>query len=283
MTTSIGFGLTDIGCRRISNEDSLAVDNSLGVYAVSDGMGGHAAGEIASQMAVVGLMRRLREHRATLARARCGTIAINEVAELLKRAVVEVSEEIYHVGVNCPEYRGMGCTLTAATVIGDIVICAHVGDSRLLKVHHHDVEQITHDHNLAAELVDAGVLKPEDAARCRFSNVLSRAIGTNPDVNPDIIVLPVETGDRLLLCSDGLTRYFDPSCDLEELLHGDLQKVPGTLIEWAKQSGGDDNIAVLVVDIVANPVVANHQSDPKHVCPGNGNSLDHRMENQAAW
>ena len=179
---------TDIGCVRDHNEDSLVVAPPL--FAVADGMGGHAAGEVASEIAT--------------------TVLANQApktpdAEALGRAVETANLEIIAAAEDGRGRAGMGTTCTAAILEGERLVVAQVGDSRAYLLHQGKLQQLTRDHSLVAMMVEAGQLTPEEARVHPRRSVITRALGTDPSVQPDLYEIDVQTGDRLLLCSDGLS------------------------------------------------------------------------------
>ena len=185
---------TDIGCVRDHNEDSLVVAPPL--FAVADGMGGHAAGEVASEIAT--------------------TVLANQApktpdAEALGRAVETANLEIIAAAEDGRGRAGMGTTCTAAILEGERLVVAQVGDSRAYLLHQGKLQQLTRDHSLVAMMVEAGQLTPEEARVHPRRSVITRALGTDPSVQPDLYEIDVQTGDRLLLCSDGLSVVADVS------------------------------------------------------------------------
>ena len=225
---------TDIGLVRDHNEDSLVVAPPL--FAVADGMGGHEAGEVASEIAATVVAERapLTANGDELARA---TIAAN-------RAIIQASYD----GEGKP---GMGTTLTAAVVDGTRVVVSQVGDSRAYLLHEGTLQRITRDHSLMADMIEAGKLTEEEARVHPQRSIITRALGSDPNTLPDIYEMNVSPGDRLLLCSDGLSGMVDDP-HLETMLSdiSDPQKCAHMLIEAALDNGGSDNVTAIVVDIV---------------------------------
>ena len=186
-TTTFG-SRTDIGCLRDHNEDSLVVAPPL--FAVADGMGGHAAGEVASEIAVNVLAERAPAHPDP---------------EALGRAVEEANRAIIVAAHEGRGREGMGTTMTAAMLEGERLIIAQVGDSRAYLLHQGKLQQLTRDHSLMADMIEAGQLTPEEARTHPNRSVITRALGSDPHTQPDLYEINVETGDRLLICSDGLS------------------------------------------------------------------------------
>lgn len=226
---------TDIGCVRDHNEDSLIVTPPL--FAVADGMGGHAAGEVASEIAV----RTLEEKGP-----RCTD------SDALSQAVIDANLEVIKAAQSKGR-QGMGTTLTAAIIEGEKLVIAQVGDSRAYIMHQNKLQQITRDHSLMAELVEAGELTEEEARFHPQRSVITRALGSDPDMLPDIYELKVIAGDRLLLCSDGLNTMLEDDA-IERIMHrnSDPQHCANSLVNEAVSEGGLDNVTVIVVDIEGN-------------------------------
>jgi protein phosphatase len=229
---------TDVGLVRSKNQDALLVAAHL--FAVADGMGGAAAGEVASATAI---------ERLGDAFAAAGTPTpedLIEAAQAANRAVWEQAEAN-------PEMRGMGTTLVALAPVADgRLAIINIGDSRLYLLHDGELRQVTSDHNLVAELVAQGRLSKEEAEHHPRRNIMTRALGVDPEVPVDLFVLDAHPGDRFLLCSDGLPRelHDDQIASLLRRL-GDPEEAARELVDEAKRRGGNDNITVVVVDVVA--------------------------------
>ncbi|MCD8316533.1 MAG: Stp1/IreP family PP2C-type Ser/Thr phosphatase [Eggerthellaceae bacterium] len=224
---------TDVGCFRETNEDSLIVTPPL--YVVCDGMGGHAAGEVASEIAVKVIAERAPE---------------TPDAEALGQAVEEANLAIIqsaHEGIG---KDGMGTTCTAAILEKDRLVIAQVGDSRAYLLSKGRLQQLTRDHSLMADLIEAGQITPEEARVHPRRSVITRALGSDPRTLPDLYELNVEGGDRLLLCSDGLTSMLTDNQIKSILGHtNDPQLCAAQLVNEAIAAGGYDNITVIVVDV----------------------------------
>jgi protein phosphatase len=234
---------TDTGRRRAVNEDSAVT--GFPVFAVADGMGGHAAGDRASAIVI----ERLGQER--------GAAFLD--LQRLERAIVEAAHEIDVLGDATPS--GVGTTLAGAALVlddGDPVFAVfNIGDSRVYRFEGNEPVQLTVDHSVVQELVDAGVLSRGDAERHPESNVITRAIGFHDDPDPDVWPVAVRAGMRLLMCSDGLTKEID---DDRIRLHLAAGMSPGetaaALVDAALAAGGRDNVTVVVVDVVAAPEAA---------------------------
>ncbi len=228
---------TDVGLVRSNNQDELLVAAPL--FAVADGMGGPAAGEVAAAIAI----RILRETFA--AAAEPTPEGLMDAAQVANRSVWDQAEAN-------PEMRGMGTTLVALALVGDGQVAAiNIGDSRLYILHDGELRQVTSDHNLVAELVAEGRLSKEEAEFHPRRNVITRALGVDPEVPVDLFLLDAVPGDRFLLCSDGLFREL-PDEQIASLLRrlADRQEAARELVTEAKFRGGSDNITVVVVDVV---------------------------------
>lgn len=224
---------TDVGCVREHNEDSLVVAPPL--YVVCDGMGGHAAGEVASEIAVDVIARRA---------------PLTPDATALGQAVEEANLAIIEGARTGKGRAGMGCTCTAAMLDSERLVIAQVGDSRAYLLHHGRLQQLTRDHSLVADLVEAGQITPAEARVHPQRSVITRALGSDPLTQPDLFEINVETGDRLLLCSDGLTSMIEDD-EVERILNhtADPQLAASQLVNAAIAAGGYDNVTVIVVDV----------------------------------
>jgi protein phosphatase len=233
-------GVTSVGRVRDLNEDSFLVDERLRLYAVADGMGGHQGGEVASRTAIEAL-------RAAVASGR----AINDAIASANAAVLEKA-------TGEPDLEGMGTTLTAVVAtVGDTLLIGHVGDSRAYLLRDDALERLTEDHSLVEELVREGRLTPEQAEVHPQRAIITRALGVDPDIDVDLYTARVRAGDRVLLCSDGLTTMVRER-DIARLARSerDARVVADTLVEAANEAGGDDNITVVVLDVVEVDPVA---------------------------
>ncbi len=221
---------SDVGRLRQSNEDALLLSDP--VYAVADGMGGARAGEVASAMAVAALHG----------------FAGGE--QQLAQAIEDVNLRIHTASRNDPSLLGMGTTVTAAMVDGDALVLAHVGDSRAYVLRAGQLRQLTDDHSLVGELIRRGALTPEEAERHPQRSVITRALGADEVVDVDVLRVPVESGDLLLLCSDGLTGMVGDA-ELARILRGggELNHLAQQLVTAANQAGGEDNITCVLLRI----------------------------------
>jgi len=231
---------TDTGRRRRRNEDALVCEPPL--FAVADGMGGAQAGEVASQLAA----ESVREQ------GQGGLAAPEQVVELIRAA----NRRVYSYSSENASARGMGTTMTVAMVAGDGVVIGHVGDSRAYLLRDDKLTQLTQDHSLVAELIRSGRLSPEEAETHPQRSVITRALGTDPEVEVDLFSLAAKDRDLFLLCSDGLTSMVADE-EMERLLvdsRDDLDAATRELIEAANQAGGEDNISVVLFELEVTAV-----------------------------
>lgn len=257
MESSPAFALefatrTDVGRVRPRNEDSVFANPALGLVIVADGMGGYNAGEVASGMVTTLLASGLASAFAERAPGEREVDGRRSWARsALAREIASTNEVIYEAAVNQPEYSGMGTTVVAAVFHDNAVTVAHVGDSRMYRLRGRNLEQLTHDHSLVQEQVDAGTLSKEQARAAKGKNLLTRALGADPVVKADIRQYDAMAGDVFLLCSDGLTDALDEGRIEATLLElgTDPQRCAVELVELANQAGGPDNVTVALVRV----------------------------------
>ena len=249
-------GLTDTGLKRDGNEDSFATEESIGVFVVADGMGGHQAGEIASNVAVKVVLRNVRDWinkdiseddiydfpDSTLSKR--GNY-INSGIKLANRVIYEMSQVF-------TEYKGMGTTIVVLSVMGDSVIAANVGDSRIYLVREGSIEPLSKDHNMVAEQLEMGLITSEEAEVSPLRHVLTRNLGSVAEVEADVFEIEPRNNDRFLLCTDGLTDLVSDEKILEIVKGGeDPEQICKQLVSEANDGGGNDNITVSLVMIDA--------------------------------
>ena len=241
-----GWATTDVGLKRDHNEDSYLCNEGLGLYAVADGMGGHLGGERASRLAVEILEREIEKEISRL-REDSPAGSAHPAAAAMRAATRLAATAIFEEAQQRPELNGMGTTLTAAFFHGEQVSICHVGDSRAYLYRDGRARQVTEDHSWVQQQIRAGLIAPEDAIVSRFRNVITRSVGFEPEVEPDLVTLPVELGDCLLLCSDGLSNYLSEE-EIGASLTGHYYTGAGpALIDLANERGGDDNITCVLV------------------------------------
>ena len=233
---NIGFA-THTGRKRRHNEDSYVVEPPM--FAVADGMGGAKAGEVASGLAAAALKETGTD----------GSSGEERVTQLIQ----EANRRVFRRANEDREASGMGTTMTVALVEDGRVVFGHVGDSRAYLIREGSIEQLTDDHSLVAELVRSGRLTPEEAETHPQRSVITRAVGTEPDVDVDTFTIEPEAGDLFLICSDGLTDMVDDGTiiDAIERHRDDLDEAAKALVGAANRVGGEDNITVLLVEVGA--------------------------------
>jgi len=245
-------GLTDTGRVREHNEDAISWDPEIGLFVLADGMGGYNAGEVASGIAVKTIMNLVREAYATQELAGADkTSGLSRPGIILRDAIARANKIIHQTSKTQEKCEGMGTTVVAALLYDNRVIAAHVGDSRLYRLRTDRFEQVTLDHSLLQELVDRGFYTPEEAQRVTNKNYVTRALGVEPTVEVEIHEHPVQRGDYLMLCSDGLTDMVeDEDIHLTISTFGaNLDTVAKQLVQLANDNGGRDNISVVLAQV----------------------------------
>lgn len=237
---------TDLGCIRENNEDKfeffqpddedvLATKGSF--YGVADGMGGHAAGQIASEIALKTTIRAYYADSSPM------------VEDCLRAAIQHANGVIYDLSRAIAERSGMGTTLTALVVRGKEAFIAHVGDSRCYRVRDDRIEQLTEDHSWVSEQVKRGALSREEAELSPFKNVITRSIGNAPNVDVDLFTHEIEVGDQFLLCTDGLSNEVAADEMLDAMKTRSPSQAAWDLVNLALERGGSDNCTVLILKI----------------------------------
>ena len=234
------FSATDIGQKRKMNQDYLytsggSVGNLPNLFIVADGMGGHNAGDFASRYGVSVMVETIKRDRN-----------YNPV-KIMRNGMEAANREVLAQSRQDSSMAGMGTTMVACTVVGGYVYVANVGDSRLY-VAGDDLLQITQDHSLIAEMVRLGELTPEEGRHHPDKNIITRAIGTSDEVRIDFFDMKLESGNQILMCSDGLTNMVEDDRIFEILRGRETDDVARALVDEANLNGGKDNIAVIVVE-----------------------------------
>lgn len=256
------FGQSDVGRVRTHNEDAFRIDAPLGLYVVCDGMGGHAAGEVASATAVQEMHRFVAANAALIQGFDGSPEATQSLGNLVMQAVMHASKVVFDVASSDKGKHGMGTTCVVLLTAGDKGFLANVGDSRLYLSRDAKLYQLSTDHNFLSEAVAQGMLTREQAAVSPHAHVLTRAVGTQPSVCPDLLVFDILPGDTFLLCSDGLYEYTkDPEELCSMLAVPSLKDIPGHLVRRALEGGGHDNITALVVRAAAHGAEASARRD----------------------
>ena len=244
--------LSDVGRRRSHNEDRYCTDTSLGLFIVCDGMGGSKAGEIASGLAVETIHRHINEVSQNPAFPLIGQPdpTISLTGNRLLSAIRDANRVIHREGRRNLDWAGMGTTVVAVLLTDQRMSFAHVGDSRLYLVRGHAIHPLTADHSWVAEQVRSGLMTEAEAERSPRRNIVTRAVGVGPDVDITISEAELQVGDRLLLCSDGLTKYVGTTRLLNVLTHtDDLNDAARQLVTLANDAGGDDNTTVITLAV----------------------------------
>jgi protein phosphatase len=252
-------GRSDVGRVRPSNEDHFGYDERLGIFVVCDGMGGHAAGEVASQIAVETVLSFFRELTPTVEEH----AFLNDAplgARLLAEAVKRANDAILQYAEENKNTSGMGTTLVAARFCNGLFSIANVGDSRIYLFREGQLLQLTEDHSLVMEQVRRGMITPEQARHSSAQNIITRALGTDESTLPDLGEFPAQGGDMLLLTTDGVLRHVEDAEIRSILLQlPSLQAACDTLIDAANESGGEDNSTCVLIR------VSNGQGDTDEV------------------
>jgi serine/threonine protein phosphatase PrpC len=244
---------TDLGRVRKNNEDSYYMEPALQLYVLSDGMGGEAHGEVASQLAVQTVLTHCRQGENSRTTPIFGESSpdVSEKTNRLASAIHLANRKVFETAASNPEQQGMGATLVAARIDGPRLSIAHVGDSRAYLLRAGSMDQLTADHSLVAEKVRVGILTPQEADASELQSVLTRAVGTNSSVEVDTDEQALLVGDVVLLCSDGLTRMVtDPEIASLLLTSTSAQESADRLVDLANDNGGVDNATVIVLRVV---------------------------------
>ncbi len=251
-------GKTDIGCVRSNNEDNFGYDSRYGIFVVCDGMGGQAAGEVASKMAVDAILTYYRTsmHSNHFPKVGDQVDGITDRANHLGSAIQLANQAVHEAAKQHAAQAGMGSTVVGVSTEdrGAFFSIGHVGDSRIYLVRNGDIQQLTNDHSLVMEQVRRGLITLAEARVSKMQNIIIRALGSEPGVKPDLDDMMAMPGDVLILCSDGLTRHV-PDDSMAEVVGNtpDLQQACNLLIDAARDGGGEDNITCLLLRFVVLP------------------------------
>jgi protein phosphatase len=245
--------LTDIGLVRDHNEDVVASDAEIGLVVLADGMGGYKAGEVASEIAVLTIVAELKEAMLDLDPGQVDPVTEMQAESLLvTEAVRQANASIYGVSQDQPQCEGMGTTLVMGLFTNDKLLVGHIGDSRMYRLRDEALVQLTEDHSLLQEQLNTGLITPEQARTSTNKNLVTRALGVDPEVELELHEYDVEVGDIYLMCSDGLTDLVE-----DEEIHATLNKLSTNLelaanhlIQLANDNGGKDNISVILVRVL---------------------------------
>ena len=248
--------LTDVGLHRDHNEDAVASDLSIGLLVLADGMGGYRAGEVASEIAVLTLTAEINEAMRDHSSVKMMPGLLPE-AQMLISAVERANATIFQISQEQPQCAGMGTTLVVGIFTDNKLVVGHIGDSRLYRLRDDALVQITEDHSLLQEQLNSGLITPAQAKVSNNKNLVTRALGIDPEVELEVQELAVEVDDIYLLCSDGLTDLVEDDSIKKVLTeaNGNIEFAAARLVQTANEKGGKDNISV-VIAIVQKPFAA---------------------------
>lgn len=244
---------SDVGRKRQANEDRFCLAPEFGLYVVADGMGGHAAGEVASRLAVETIRESVGKHLGGTAAESVAAASDSTGADVLLDSIRLANKAILDSAAGRREYAGMGTTVVAVLARGDRVALAHVGDSRIYRIRGGRILQMSRDHSFVQQQVDSGVISAAEAHQSQYRHMITRALGLHDTVEVDLVEQPARDGDILLLCSDGLSDLLDD----EEILAAvekhalELDRACQALVDRANSKGGDDNVTVLLIRAAA--------------------------------
>jgi serine/threonine protein phosphatase PrpC len=255
------FGKTDVGRKRQHNEDAMLVDPGLGLYIVADGMGGHAAGEVASARSVEVVKQHLTANKGILKDlAKDPSQAARAAASsLVEVAVQRACADIYKTATNDATKRGMGTTFVCLVISGNKGVIGHVGDSRVYLVRNGQCHRLTEDHTLIAAQLKAGTITREQAASSQYRNVITRAVGIQESVQVDTLIVDAVPGDVFMLCSDGLHGYVADDEVAALTASTAVADLPDRFVALANERGGKDNITTVVVSIQGEGATATEE------------------------
>jgi PPM family protein phosphatase len=245
------YGMSNVGMKRFQNEDSYLINDEIGLYMVADGMGGHLGGEFASKLAVSTVeevVRNLRLDPETTQIRGVNTEGDNPGRQLV-HAIQEAGKRIHDQALYDENLRGMGTTAVAVLFCDPKMYIANVGDSRAYFIRNGKIQQLTEDHSLVSEQVKAGMISASDARGHKLKNIITRSVGYQEQVDIDIVTKGLQVGDKILLCSDGLSNLVEDK-EIEEVVDKyDLREACEKLVNSANSRGGDDNITVILLQV----------------------------------
>jgi serine/threonine protein phosphatase PrpC len=246
---------SDVGRKRHGNEDSFCLAPEIGLFVVADGMGGHAAGEVASRLAVDTIQEWVPKYLSESDAAMEGKPepARSREANILLSSIRLANRIIYDAAQGRREYVGMGTTVVSVLAVNDDVALAHVGDSRIYRIRGEGIVQLSRDHSLVQQQVDRGIISAEEAQGSQYKHLITRALGLKESVEVDLAEQSAQPGDLLLLCSDGLSDLLEDE-EMAAIVRehaDDLEKACQALVDRANYKGGDDNITTLLIQAQA--------------------------------
>lgn len=246
----ISHGITDVGKKRTRNEDCFLVNDELSLYVVADGMGGHCGGEFASRLAVSTIDEVIQSLNTDPEATIISGVNSEETdhGDRLRYAIEVASQKIYDQGLYDQQLKGMGTTTTAVIVSDGRANIANVGDSRVYLLRGGKIQQVTRDHSLISEQVRAGLLSEGDAKKHKLKNIITRSVGYQEAVEVDIFKIDLQSKDRLVMCSDGLTNMVDDEMICRTAEKGDVKDACRKLVTIANERGGEDNVTVILCE-----------------------------------
>lgn len=245
---------SDVGKQRDHNEDAIASDASIGLLVLADGMGGYKAGEVASDLAVLTIVATLVEalkNQTDDIMQQIATFDVKMAIKAMNIAVKKANEVVYQISQNQPQCAGMGTTLVVCLLTDNKIVVGHIGDSRLYRLRHGVLQQMTEDHSLLQEQLNLGLITIEQAKYSNNKNLVTRALGIEPQVELEVHEHAVQVDDIYLLCSDGLSDLVDDEdiCFKAVELSTNLDLMANNLIKMANDNGGKDNISVVIAKV----------------------------------
>lgn len=248
----ISYASTDIGRRRNTNEDSYFIDDSLSLYVVADGMGGHAAGEVASSEAIDAITSLIFNEKKMIEDFKHGEIDVDDglrkISRCIESSIQSAAYMVHGIAEIDQQKSGMGTTISALMIVGNYGLTGQVGDSRVYYIRSNQAVQLTEDHTLINWQLKEGLITFEQASVAKHRNIVTRAVGSKDYVQVDVQSFPVHSGDQFMLCSDGLYEYLSPN-DIAAILEHEPEQASRSLVEVALSRGGKDNVTVIVVKI----------------------------------
>nr|HID57746.1 Stp1/IreP family PP2C-type Ser/Thr phosphatase [Desulfobacterales bacterium] len=253
------YGISDVGMVRPGNEDNFKIDDQIGLYIVSDGMGGHLAGEVASQIVVDSIHGYIKKYKAeglheSLLYAPYDD-ELSEEANVVQSSINLANRMVLDISRKDKDKRKMGATVAILFFGEGRTVVANVGDSRIYLIRQNTINTVTRDHTLASDQAYEHIIEPNEVESSPYKHILTRVIGVDEEVKPDIFELEIVPGDRFLLCSDGLTNMVADDEIMEVITaHKRPEKICQVLVDMANQKGGEDNITVALVHYKHKPL-----------------------------
>ncbi len=227
------FGYSMTGTKHSVNQDSFYIDESRGIFIVADGMGGHAAGDVASSSAIKAISENIGE--------------INIAS--IKNALDIANETVFEKSKTSPNLEGMGTTIAMCCLGGNYATIANIGDSRVHIIRNNEISFVTRDHSFVQQMIDDGQLKASEAKTHAMKNIITRALGVAETVVPDFDGMTVESGDAIMICSDGVSNMLDDEAIVHTVLHGNAEDAAKTLCKSALDAGGKDDLTAIVIKL----------------------------------